>query len=82
MRIEDKLQLRFDHLLISTCVATLNSINRLWLNRSNAHNPALRANPIFADKGDVRVVPELDSKNLLSREKRVVQAAAFRRPQK
>jgi hypothetical protein len=77
MRIKDKLQLRFEHLFISAAVATLNGVNRLWLNRSNAHNPALTTNTICADKGDVRVMPELDSENPLTREKGVVQLAAL-----
>ncbi|THJ11997.1 MAG: hypothetical protein CAF43_004840 [Nitrospira sp. CG24C] len=77
MRINDKLQLRFEHLFITAAVATLNGVNRLWLNRSNAHNPALTANTICADKCDLRVVPELDSENPLSGKKGAVQLAAL-----
>src|SRR5436190_11376992 len=77
MRIKNKLQFRFEHLFISATIATFDGVNRLWLNWSNSHNPALRPNTIFVHKGDLRVVPKLDSKNLLSCEKRVVQAAKF-----
>ncbi len=77
MRIKDKLQFRFEHFFISAAVATLDGENRLRLNRSNGHNPALVADTISPDKGDPRVVPELGSKNLLSREKIPVQTAAL-----
>ena len=77
MWIKYKLHLRFRHLFISAAVATLNGVNRLRLKWLNAHNPTFATGAICTEKRDMRIVPELDSENLLSRKKCLVQFAAL-----
>lgn len=72
MRVKDQFDSRLDYFFVNA-IPTLNSVNRLRLNRHNGHDPTLKANALLIPECDVSVVPELDSENLLACQKGILQ---------
>ena len=67
----DERDIRFEHFFVSTTIATFDCVKWFGLKWTYAHDPSLKSDFVSIYTSHVRIVPKLDTGNLLARKKGV-----------